>query len=77
MRGSMETSRGIVNGFAHDRLRELSIKLLGDSKSIHLLDVYWAVESWFDLMLPGNIHPPQPMVNAHIEYLLDVYGEWF
>ena len=74
MRGTLENSFGVVNGFNQDRFREITYRIFGGDDNIRIFDPFISVETLFDRLDVGNIHQIQPMINAEAKYLMEFYA---
>ena len=72
-RGPMQRTSGLVSAFQQNRLNEVGVRIMQDSDSVVLMDSWPLIETQFDKMSFGNIHPPGDLLKAEISYFLDLY----
>ena len=74
MRGAVENTFGVVSGFNQDRFREITYRIFGDDENVRIFDPFVSVETLFDRMKTGDIHPKSNMIPAEAKYLTDFYA---
>ena len=72
-RGNITKTASLVSSFQQNRLNEVGVRIFKDSKSVVLMDSWPIIESMFDAMEFGNIHPPELILRAELSYFLDLY----
>ena len=74
LRGPMENTWGVVNGFNQERFREITYRIFGDDENIRIFDPFESVETLFDKMPVGDIHPNSDMIRAEVKFFADFYA---
>lgn len=72
-RGSSFKTSGLIGSFQQNRLSEVGVRIFKDSKSVILMDSWDIIESVFDKMHFGDIHPPSDVSEAELSYIFDLY----
>ena len=72
-RGSVSKTNQLISSFQQNRLNEVGVNVFEKSSSVILMDSWDIVESKFDIMRMGDIHPPFDISVAELSFIFDLY----